>query len=448
MKPDALPDNLADWLALLERRHGVAIDLGLERCSTVWRQMGCPRPAPRVFMVAGTNGKGSTVATLCALLGALGYRYGSYTSPHITVYNERVRVNGKPVSDRALIESFLNIEAARGDRDLSYFEFGTLAAIDLLARAELDFAVLEVGLGGRLDAVNLIDTDCAVITPIGLDHQAYLGDDLLSIGREKAGIIRPLKPVISGESDPPETIVETAGQQKAPLQRLGREFSIERRNGHARFTRGGLSLELPLPALDGPHQLNNMATAVAALLTLIPTAADRPGALATGLRSVSIRGRFQRILQSPAVWVDVGHNPMAARAVAAALIDARKAEKLKNIRCVLAILADKDAAGVVRELMPLVSGWYCAGLEDDRGQSGAQLAARLKEAHLPIQVKEYERVSEAIDAALAESGPHDGVLVFGSFYTAAETLAHTRARNHDSSPGMLIESSSSDRVNG
>jgi len=420
----SLPGNLPDWLELLERRHPKSIDLGLERCGKVWRRMGSPQAAPRIFMVAGSNGKGCTVATLCALLDALGHRYASYTSPHILNYNERVRLQGKAVSDELLLQAFEQVEAARGDVSLSYFEFGTLAAISILSRASLDFAAMEVGLGGRLDAVNLLDADCAVITPIGLDHQDYLGDNLLSIGWEKAGIIRPGRPVICGESNPPASIIETALAQSAPLKCLGRDFTIERQNRQARFGTGTLELELPLPVLAGPHQLNNMATAIAALLELIPGAAAVPGQLARGLRAVSLPGRFERISQQPAVWVDVGHNPMAAQAVAVAVEEALAAEGIGQCRCVLAMLADKDATAVAEELRNFVSAWYCAGLGGDRGQTGAALARRVGQADGPQEIHVFESVGLALDAAVSESGPADGVLVFGSFLTAMEALLH------------------------
>lgn len=435
-----MPANLTDWLALLERRHGTVVDLGLDRIVKIWRRMGCPRPAPRVFVVAGTNGKGSTVATLCSLLGSLGYRYGSYTSPHIEAYNERVRVNGEAESDRSLIAAFKNVEAARGDCKLSYFEFGTLAAIDRLSRAELDFAVMEIGLGGRLDAVNLLDADCAVITPIGLDHQEYLGADLESIGREKAGIIRHGKPVICGESNPPSSVIETARALNAPIKRLGREFTIEAQKGRVFFSLADLRLDLPLPVLDGTHQVNNMATAVAALLELVPEASGQPAELADGVRGVSLRGRFERVVQRPPVWVDVGHNPLGAKAAAAALSEACSRERIKTVRCVLAMLADKDAVGVARELIPAVDSFHCAGLVADRGQTGDQLSARLTEAGLPTEIRTFERVGQAIDSALAASSSGDAVFVFGSFYTAAEALAHLRALNHDNRPPMLLES--------
>ena len=375
-------------------------------------------------MVAGTNGKGSTAATICALLDALGHSYGSYTSPHLARYNERVRLQGEPVPDETLLQAFERVEAARGDISLSYFEFGTLAAISILSSVGLDYSVMEIGLGGRLDAVNLLDADCAVITPIGLDHQDYLGDDLLSIGWEKAGIIRPGRPVVCGEADPPASIIETALAHAAPLKRLGVDFTISRLNGLARFSAGGLEMEVPLPALDGPHQLNNMATAIAALLELIPGAAAAPDLLVHGLHSVSLSGRFERILQQPAVWVDVGHNPMAARALAVTVGAAMKAAGIARCRCVLAMLIDKDAAAVADELRSAVSSWYCAGLEGDRGQTGAALAGRVDQLDGELEIHVFKRVSQALDAAISDSGPDDGVLVFGSFLTATEALQH------------------------
>jgi dihydrofolate synthase/folylpolyglutamate synthase len=419
-----LPSNLSDWLDLLERRHPKAIDLGLERCGAVWRQMGSPQPSSRIFMVAGTNGKGSTVATICALLDALGHSYGSYTSPHLVRYNERVRLHGESVPDETLLQAFEQVEAARGDVSLSYFEFGTLAAISILSQARLDYSVMEIGLGGRLDAVNLLDADCAVITPVGLDHQDYLGDDLFSIGKEKAGIIRPGRPVVCGEADPPASILETALAHTAPLKRLGVDFTIGRLNGLALFSTGGLEMEVPLPVLDGPHQLSNMATAIAAVLELIPGAAAVPELLARGLRSVSLSGRFERVLQQPAVWVDVGHNPMAARAVAVTVGATMKAEGIAQCRCVLAMLADKDAPAAVEELQTVVTVWYCAGLDGDRGQTGAALARRVEQVDGVPEIRVFKNVAQALDAAISDSGPDDGVLVFGSFLTATEALQH------------------------
>lgn len=424
MGPHTLPGSLPDWLEMLERRHPKAVDLGLERVDAVWLRMGRPRPAPRIFTVAGTNGKGSTVSTLCSLLGALGYRHGSYTSPHVERYNERVRVNGEPVSDAVLLDSFARIEKVRGDLSLSYFEFGTLAAIDILSRAGLEFAVMEVGLGGRLDAVNILDADCAVITPIGLDHQEYLGEDRESIGREKAGIIREGRAVICGDPGPPASILAEAASRSAQLNLLGRDFSIIDVGGQAHFSMNGLELDLPLPVLAGSHQLNNMATAMAALFELVPSARARPAELAEGLRSVSLHGRFERVKDNPAVWLDVGHNPLAAAVVSKAVADAMKAEGLGQCRCVLGMLADKDAAAAAAALDAVISAWYCAGIGSDRGQSGAELAARIRQPGLELDVLEFVTVGDALDRALADSRDGDAVLVFGSFLTVTDAMRH------------------------
>ena len=415
----AAPATLGDWLRLLEYRHHKAIDLGLDRCSKVWRRMGSPSPAGRVFVVAGTNGKGSTVATICGLLDGLGYRHGSYTTPHIHEYNERVQVAGRPVDDATLIAAFNEVEACRGDVSLSYFEFGTLAAIRILENHDLDFAVMEVGLGGRLDAVNLIDGDCTVITPIGLDHQEFLGDDLESIGREKAGILRPGVPLVCGDPNPPLSIFEVAESLDAPVTLLGRDYSIDPRDGQARFRMRGIDLELPMPVLRGAHQLNNMATGLAAVLELLPDVSGRPEHLAAGLAAVDLKGRFDKVMERPDVWIDVGHNPLGARVIAQALRE-RGAADGRRVRCVLAMLADKDAESVVRELSDVVSAFYCAGLRGDRGQDGQQLANRVGRVVGPGRVSVFQRVRDALKAVLEDSAPRDGVLVFGSFHTADE----------------------------
>jgi dihydrofolate synthase/folylpolyglutamate synthase len=420
------PPTLDAWLQLLEARHPKAIDLGLERCREVWQRMGSPRPAPRLFLVAGTNGKGSTVATICGVLGGLGYRHGSYTSPHLYRYNERVRVLGEAVSDAGLLDAFERVEAARGATSLSYFEFGTLAAFSILERAALDFAVLEIGLGGRLDAVNLLDADCAVITPIGLDHQEYLGSDLQSIGREKAGIIRAGKPVVCGEQHPPASVLRVAAALGAPVRRLGVDFRAATQAEGVRFSTGACVLDLPLPALAGPHQVSNMATGLAAVLELLPEAANAAAGIARGLRAVTLPGRLERLAERPALWLDVGHNPLAARAVAAALGEWLAAGRIRQCRCVLAMLADKDAAGVVSELRDLVAAWYCAGTLGSRGQDAGQLAARIRDAAGASPVRCFARVAAALDAAIAEAAPDEGVLVFGSFLTAAEAGRHWR----------------------
>lgn len=423
-----MPGSLADWLSLLERRHPREVDLGLERVRLVWERLGRPLPAPRSLVVAGTNGKGSTVATACALLEALGYRVGSYTTPHIHEYNERVLVAGVPAADRAFVEAFERIEAVRGEVSLSYFEFGTLAAFMILGAADLDCAVMEIGLGGRLDAVNLLDGDCAVITPIGLDHQEYLGDTREAIGFEKAGIVRPGRPLVLGDRDPPASVLDVARTAGAPLRRIGIDYELSPRGDGARFRYDGRELDLPAPVLPGPHQYDNAATALAAVLEVVPAAIAQAEALAEGLRSVRLRGRFERVSSAPAVWVDVGHNPLGACAVAQTLARRPRAERPSRVLCVLGMLADKDAAAAAAELAGDVAAWYCAGLAGSRGQSGAALADRIRATVAPTPVQAFDTVADALSAALGEAGADDGVLVFGSFHTADAALRALRGR--------------------
>lgn len=421
--------SLTEWLGLLESRHPKSIDLGLERVREVWQRMGSPAPATRIFTVAGTNGKGSTVAYLCHMLKELGYRFGSYTTPHLLEYNERIQVNGRPAGDDDIVAAFEQIEAVRGEISLSYFEFGTLAAISIMAGQKLDFAVMEVGLGGRLDAVNILDADCAVITPIGLDHQDYLGPDRESIGREKAGIIRHGVPVVCGEPEPPATVLSEAVRNEAPLLRLGHEFSADRKGRMVTFQYRDKSWDLPLPAMRGEHQVANMATSVAALLEILPEATGRMDSITRGLQEVVVAGRMQQLCRSPLVLVDVGHNPLAAKVVARAIEEASHIRPGGQCRCVIGMLKDKDATEVAAILLPLVSSWYCAGLTGERGRSGLELSSHVLAVDETAHVLVCNDVETAFAQALEDSSPNDCVLVFGSFFTAAAALAHWKSQS-------------------
>jgi len=415
--------SLSEWLALLESRHPKKIDLGLDRCREVWQRMGSPQPATRIVTVAGTNGKGSTVAYLCGMLTTLGHSHGSYTTPHLLRYNERVQINGVCASDEVLLAAFETVEAARGGVSLTYFEFGTLAAISILSEAGLDFAIMEVGLGGRLDAVNILDTDCAVITAIGLDHQEYLGDDRESIGREKAGIIRHNTPLICGEADPPDSIMTIAAALQAPVWRLHREFEAHPTGTSIRFRKGPVDWLLPAPQMDGEHQVDNLATALAALLELLPTAGSSRDLLVQGLKNVSVPGRLQQLSARPLVLVDVGHNPMAAGAVAKVVQNAMNDRPGGRCLCVIAMLADKDAAAVAGIFDSLVSVWYCAGLPGDRGQTGAELAGQIGTGRIAGTVEICRDVDQALDQAQRACTAADCILVFGSFLAAGVALA-------------------------
>lgn len=414
--------HLQDWLDYLEQLHPTAIDMGLDRCRAVATRLGLTRPAPLVVTVTGTNGKGSTCAFIAQMLTGQGKAVGVYSSPHLLRYNERVRINGLEATDEALCEAFAAVEAARGETSLTYFEMGTLAAFWLFERAALDVVVLEVGLGGRLDAVNLVDADVAVVTNIGLDHADWLGDSRESVGFEKAGIFRAEKPAVCGDTEPPASLVESAARLKAPLLRRGREFDLQveqdRWHWHGR-DRSGLALELrDLPLLDLP--LENAALALQAFALLgLPW---QPDSLAAALLVTRVVGRLdRRVIQYKgrelSILLDVGHNPHAAGYLARTL----QRQPLAGRRiAVFGLLADKDLPGVIEPLLSLVADWAVAPLSIPRTRSAAQLSEALMERGASVTI--YSTVCEALDAQCDQAAAGDEILLFGSFYCVAEAL--------------------------
>ncbi|MFZ5655382.1 MAG: bifunctional tetrahydrofolate synthase/dihydrofolate synthase, partial [Pseudomonadota bacterium] len=422
------PNSLADWLALLESRHPVAIELGLERVARVADRLSLERPAARVITVAGTNGKGSCVALIEALALRAGLRTGTYTSPHLLAYNERIRLDGRAVTDAALCDAFARIEAVRGEVRLTYFETGTLAALLLMEAAAPDLAVLEVGMGGRLDAVNIVDPDVAVITSIDLDHQAWLGPDRNSIGVEKAGIARPGIPVICGDPQPPPAMLEVLGALGSPPLILGDpDFS-------QRWTENGLSLtcrapgggRIVHPGLPAPQlPPASAACAVQALVAL--DMAPAPQQVAAVFRQTGLAGRFQRLRhRDRELILDVAHNPAAALLLARRL--AAEGWPRRRGHAVFGALADKDIPGLVAPLAPLVGHWHCTELP---GIARAAPAARLigvlynlPRAGSPPAVVAAARPDplSAFSHALETSRPGDWILVFGSFHTVAPVL--------------------------
>lgn len=417
------PQRLADWLALLERRHPVAIELGLDRIARVAARLALGRPADKVITVAGTNGKGSCVAVLEALLQAGGRRVGCYTSPHLLVYNERISIDGRAVADAALCDAFARIEAARGDVRLTYFETGTLAALLLMEAADLEVAVLEVGMGGRLDAVNIIDPDVAVITAIDLDHQAWLGPDRDSIGVEKAGIARPGVPAVCGDPDPPPAMLRFLATLGAPSLLLGSadfrllpgaagvDLTCRTREG-ARLYYGGM----PEPRLPPA----SAACAVQALVAL--DLAPEPQQVAAVFRQTGLAGRFQRLRhRHRELILDVAHNPAAAALLARRL----EAEPNARVHAVAGALADKDLHGMVAPLLSIVDQWYCCDLPAaPRAAPAARLLEVLYNAGGGDRVAgRFADPTAALAAAVGASRPGERILVFGSFHTVASVLA-------------------------
>lgn len=409
--------SLGDWLAWMEAHHPRQIELGLERVAQVARQLALDFGAVPVVTVGGTNGKGSCVAFLEAILRAQGYRVGCYTSPHLLRYNERVRIDGAAVADAELCAAFEAVQAALQGISLTYFEFGTLAALWLFQRARLDVVVLEVGLGGRLDAVNIVDADVAVLTTIDLDHQDWLGDDRESIGREKAGIFRAARPAICADPKPPASVIARATEIGARWLPVGAayEFAVDGERWHwsgKGLPRAVAYRDLPLPALPLP----SAAAALAALHCLPLAVAD--AAVRSGLRAAKLAGRFQQLRwRDAAIVLDVGHNPQAARWLAQ-----RLAESPRPTRAVFAIMADKDVDAVLDALQAHIDAWHVGDLADNaRALPAVELQARL--AARGARVTRAASVEQAFEEALQETGAGERVLVFGSFFTVAAVLA-------------------------
>ncbi|MBE1162713.1 bifunctional tetrahydrofolate synthase/dihydrofolate synthase [Dyella sp. 7MK23] len=421
-EPRVKPRTLADWLDYQQRIHAVGVDLGLDRVRAVWERMGAPALAHRVITVGGTNGKGSTVAFLEAMLTAAGQHVGCYTSPHLLRYNERIRIAGSDAEDAALVESFERIERARGEIPLTYFEFGTLAAFDLFARAGLDVAVLEVGLGGRLDAVNVIDADAVVITTVDLDHVEWLGPDRDSIGREKAGIARRQRPAIVGELDPPDGLLQALAACGARVERAGQDFRVERSPHRWEWLhRDGTRLSLPDPELAAPVQYANAAAAIGALHALEAVRADELERIAAaGMHLPRAPARLQSLGGDPLLIVDVGHNPQAARALAAWL----DTQAGGRVHAVYGALSDKDVGGVMSALGARIAHWHLAGLEQDtpRGLPAEVLAGVLHQVLPRAAGDVYPDVRQALAAARTQARRGERILAFGSFFVAAAVL--------------------------
>jgi dihydrofolate synthase / folylpolyglutamate synthase len=408
------------WLARLEQAHPTSIELGLERVARVRDAMGLHLPFP-VILVGGTNGKGSTSAYLDTMLHEQGYKTGLYTSPHLLSYNERVCINRKSSSDEAIVAALDAVEVARGETSLTYFEHGTLGAVWQFVHEKVDVVILEVGLGGRLDAVNVFEPDVSIVTGVDLDHQDWLGTDREAIGFEKAGIFRTSKPAICADPSPPRSLIAHARKIGADLQLLNTDFSLAHRdNGWDLNWRGQTLSGLPVPAMPGEHQLRNAAAAIAGLLNLRDRLPIDDDAIRQGLHHASVAGRFHKVADKPEVILDVAHNPEAARALAANL---KQRPIGGRTLAVFALLADKDMQGVVLPLKELVDDWYVCGLEGPRSLPVETQAQQMESVLQAGALKRYPTPAEGFEAAISAASEDDRILVFGSFHTVASVLA-------------------------
>lgn len=422
-QPPAAPGagaTVDQWLAYLEAIHPTEIDLGLDRVLVVLRRLFRRKPEARIITVAGTNGKGSAVAATEALLRAAGRRTGAYTSPHLQRYNERVRLNGEDISDDTLVRAFEVVEAARGNVSLTYFEFGTLAAFVAFSEAGLDDWILEVGLGGRLDAVNVLDADLVILTSVDIDHVAFLGNNREVIGFEKAGVLRPGIPAIYADTDPPRSVLQQATAQRVQMAMLGRDYELM----PERHTVSGFpAVELhdqgqPIRLPAGPLPVKSVAAAVVAARQLEPGLSV--SAIEQVLSGLGVPGRFERVSSSPDIFLDVGHNPHAAGWLAEQLSSLKSPGR--RLHAVYGALGDKDVEGVGRAMAGVVDAWYLASLKVPRGLSGQELQGRLADSGI-ARAMAFESVRDALDSARSAAAPKDLVVVFGSFFTVAEGRA-------------------------
>jgi dihydrofolate synthase/folylpolyglutamate synthase len=421
-----MPDTLAGWLQHIEAQHprgAAGIELGLDRVVAVKTALDQRQTVP-LIIVGGTNGKGSTCAMLERILRAAGYRVGLYTSPHLLRYNERVRIGGVAASDDVLCAAFARVEAIRSNTVLTYFEFGTLAAWEAFSAAEPDVIILEVGLGGRLDAVNAYDADCAVVCTVDLDHTDYLGPDRESIGREKAGIFRPGRPAICGDTKPPQSLVDHAAGVAAELKVYGRDFGARRQEGQWQYwSHDGNRSGLAYPALRGVGQLANASCALAALEALrerLPVAMQD---IRRGLLEVELPGRFQVLPGRPAVVLDVAHNPQAAQQLAANLGDM---PFHPTTWAIIGMMRDKDVGGVVEAMRGRVDHWLPCSLPGPRAATADELAAALTRAGV-VATARFASAAAAFAFAREKAGENDRIVAFGSFLTVADVM-HTLAR--------------------
>ncbi len=431
-QPIIQPKTVVEWLAYIEALHPKAIAMGLDRVKLVIDKLQL-NPTFPIITVAGTNGKGSVCAMLSHIYTQAGYRVGCYTSPHINHYSERVTLNLQPIADDNLCTAFAAVETARGSVALTYFEMGTLAAMWHFCRQQLDVCILEIGLGGRLDAVNAFEPNCAIVTTIALDHMEFLGDTREKIGYEKAGVFRANKLAVCGDENPPDSLVDYAKKIGADLQLIQRDFQVTKTKAGWQYSAKNFHLDLPNLGLIGDFQLNNAACVVCTVLHLsdiLPVAiseqsnAGLQANIHQALSAVHLMGRFQQLQAIPQVIVDVAHNPHAAKSLA---------QNLKSIPCsgktlaVFGMLADKDIAGTIEAVHAEIDAWYLADIQNARGAKAQEIHQILQQVSFKVGHKSlshlFENIAAALAAACIDADKNDRIIVFGSFYTVADAMA-------------------------
>ncbi len=411
--------NLNDWLGYIESIHPSSIDLTLDRIRDVIDRLDIKISAP-VITVGGTNGKGSTCAILESIYKTAGYKVGCYTSPHFLAFNERIKIQSTEVSDELICEAFEKIESAREGVSLTYFEYGTLAAMIIFSEAYTDIIILEVGLGGRLDAVNVFDSDCAIVTTVDLDHMDYLGHTREAIGFEKAGIYRSHKPAICGDLNPPHSLIEYCESIQAPLRLIGQHFGYEAHHDSFDFLiESSFVMNVPLPKLQGTFQLQNATSALMAIKTLDDKLPLNEGAIQKGIALALLPGRFEEVQRNPSLVFDVAHNPQAALSLSHNL---KAHAVLGKTVAVFSILKDKDIVGVIKALIHDIDYWCIAEIQHDRAADLGTISDAIKNSNQDSLVKSFKNIQEAYQFASKEVSSNDRIIVFGSFFTVADIM--------------------------
>lgn len=419
-----LPTSLDAWLDYIEALHSKDIELGLQRVSAVAQRLALSSQFP-IITVAGTNGKGSTCAMLAQIYQAAGYRVACYSSPHLISYQERIRINQQMISAADACAAFAAVEQARLDTPLTYFEFGTLAAMWHFQQQQVDVAVLEIGMGGRLDAVNIFEPDCSIVTSIDLDHMEYLGDTREAIGREKAGIFRAHKPAICADHQPPQSLLGYAAELSSQLYLIDHQFSYQTQGQHWHFSSSlGRYDDLPMPSLKGQFQLDNASAVMMALQLMQVRLPVEQQVIVQTLPNIVLAGRFQTLRHKPQVIVDVAHNPHAAKALASNL--AQPSQRIDEggagkTMAVMAMLADKDIAQVVQILSPHIDVWHIAALQHPRAASQAELLQAMQAAQIQ-GIQSHQNIEIAFQQAYKQAAENDRIIVFGSFFTVAAIM--------------------------
>jgi dihydrofolate synthase / folylpolyglutamate synthase len=414
-------DTIKGWLSWQENSHPLTIDLGLERVAKVYQALNPDGVKPLTITVAGTNGKGSCIAYLEAIYRAQGYRVGAYTSPHILRYNERIKIDGSPVQDGLICNAFERIERVRDNVSLSYFEFGTLAALDIFSRANLDIQLLEVGLGGRLDAVNIVEPDAAIISSIGIDHVAWLGETREAIAYEKAGIFRTSVPAIVGDPSPPHALMQVAEDKQARFYAIDKDFGYTKQQVHWRWFCGSKQIDhLPEPALKGEHQYRNASAVIMAITQLEARLPVDERAIRQGLESVNLPGRFQLLDGAIPVLLDVGHNPEAVMTLVEYLTQNFSG---RRIHAIFSMMKDKDIAEVLRITGPVVCDWFFAPLSNARAATEQLMREIFSQQDMNNVSFGYTGFVDAFAAAKTQAVNGDLLLVFGSFFLVSDCLA-------------------------